>query len=78
MATQGISDGAPEEGTASRLMAFDRYLYDLFIAQTGALDHPTNASADGGSWKIEPACRPECDVSTDEAIGGPYEDIYLG
>jgi transcriptional regulator with XRE-family HTH domain len=38
VAQSGISCGAPEEGMASRLTAFERYLYDLFINQVGALD----------------------------------------
>ena len=39
----GASGGAPEAGMAPRLKDFDRYLYDLFIAQTRVSDHPVGA-----------------------------------
>lgn len=35
----------PEVSMASRLADFDRYLYDLFIAQTRVSDHPVDAGA---------------------------------
>ncbi|MGI5918908.1 MAG: helix-turn-helix domain-containing protein [Christensenellales bacterium] len=41
----GTSGSAPEVSMASRLKDFDRYLYDLFIAQTRVSDHPADAGA---------------------------------
>lgn len=43
-AQDGTSVGALGTSAASRLVDFDRYLYDLFIAQTKASDLHTDAS----------------------------------
>ena len=39
----GASGEAPEASMASRLADFDRYLYDLFIAQVRVSNHPVGA-----------------------------------
>jgi len=45
----GASGEAPEAGMASRLEDFNRYLYDLFIAQTRVSDSPVSpVDADAG------------------------------
>jgi len=44
----GASKEAPEASMASRLQDFDRYLYDLFIAQTRGSDSPVSPVDAGG------------------------------
>lgn len=47
MAAKGAALGdAPETSMASRLMDFDRYLYDLFISQPKTVEHHTCVGID--------------------------------